>query len=227
MSISDAIIENNNTDIETDNVVQINPPSESSESSESSVSNESNDEKCSVCLLSIDSDSYTTNCNHTFCKVCIEEWFNNNHNDCPMCRTRINECIHNYENTKIKIYFLNNNENNQNQDNRIELENRILRNIVKRYNCSLCFILGLFLWDKLTNYNCIRNYNLLKSEYDILFENYKALNNSYNNLYNKDFCSYDINDMNDYVDISLYSYHKIIGVCSIPVEYLYSCIINN
>lgn len=216
MSISDAIIENNSSEIENDS--ELNSPNESSGS---------NDEKCSVCLSSINSDSYTTNCNHTFCKGCIEEWFDNNHSDCPMCRTRINECIHNYENTKIKIYFLNNNENNQNHNNRIELENRILRNIVKRYNCSLCFILGLFLWNKFSSYNCIRNYNLLKSDYDILLENYKALNNSYSNLYNKDFCSYDINEMNDFVDISLYSYQKIIGVCSIPVEYLYSCIINN
>lgn len=219
MSITDMIVNNNNTEIEND--LELNSPNESS------ASNDSNNEKCSVCLSSINSDSYTTNCNHTFCKDCIEEWFNNNHSDCPMCRTRINECIHNYENTKIKIYFLNNNDNNQNRNNRLDVENRILRNILKRYNCSLCFVLALFFWDKLSNYSCIRNYNLLKSDYDILLENYKALNNSYSNLYSKDFCSYDINEMNDSVDISLYSYQKIMGICSIPVEYLYSCIINN
>ena len=84
MSITDMIVNNNNTEIEND--LELNSPNESS------VSNGSNDEKCSVCLSSMDSDSYTTNCNHTFCKGCIEEWFNNNHSDCPMCRTRINEC---------------------------------------------------------------------------------------------------------------------------------------
>ena len=221
MSISDTIIENNSPEIEND--LELNSPNESSGT------NESSDEKCSVCLSSMDSDSYTTNCNHTFCKDCIEEWFNNNHSDCPMCRTRINECIHNNDNTKIKIYFLNNNNinNRNNHNNRLELENRILRNVVKRYNCSVCFILGLFLWEKLTNYSCISNYNLLKGEYDSLSENYIELNNSYSNLYNKDFCSYDINEMSDFVDVSLYSYQKIIGVCSIPVEYLYSCVINN
>ena len=62
MSISDVIIENNSSEIEND--LELNSPNESSESSESSVSNDSNNEKCSVCLSSINSDSYTTNCNH-------------------------------------------------------------------------------------------------------------------------------------------------------------------
>lgn len=186
-------------------------------------------EKCSICLSSMGSDSYITNCNHTFCRECIEEWFNNNHNDCPMCRSQIRECKHNSENTKIKIYFLNNsdNSNNERQIIRSQLENRVLRNIVKRYNCSLCFIFGLFLWNRWAYSECITSFSELKDEYDILLENYSNLNNSYNNLYNKDYCSYDINEMNDSIDISLYSYQKIIGICSIPVEYLYSCVINN
>jgi len=216
------------TDIIVNNTSEIDINTELDRSTESS----DNDEKCPVCLSLIDTDSYTTNCNHTFCSNCIEEWFDNNHSDCPMCRSHIKECLHNTENTKIKIYFLNNDnndniDNNERRNNRFELENRILRNVVKRYNYSICFVLGIFIWDKISDYSCISNYNLLKSEYDILFENYKELNSSYNNLYDKDFCSYDINEMNDFVDISLYSYQKIIGVCSVPVEYLYSCIINN
>ena len=173
MSITDTIVNNNTSDIEINTELSI-----STESSD-------NDEKCSICLSSINTDSYTKDCNHTYCRNCIEEWFDNNHTDCPMCRSHINECLHNTENTKIKIYFLNNgnNENNVRGNNRLELENRILRNVVKRYNCSLCFVFGIFLWEKISQYNCINNYNLLKSEYDILSENYKELNSTYNNLY--------------------------------------------
>ena len=33
--------------------------------------------------------------------------------------------------------------------------------------------------------------------------------------------------MSDFVDISLYSYQDLLGICRIPINYLYSCIINN
>ena len=45
---------------------------------------------CSICLESIsDENVCTTNCNHKFCKLCLDLWFDNKHSSCPICRTNI------------------------------------------------------------------------------------------------------------------------------------------
>lgn len=44
---------------------------------------------CSICLENHSHlDTITTNCNHTFGKVCINQWLNRN-NSCPLCRSVI------------------------------------------------------------------------------------------------------------------------------------------
>ena len=49
------------------------------------------DNECSICL-----DIYKENdfliklkCNHMFHKECLEPWFNNNNNSCPLCRYKL------------------------------------------------------------------------------------------------------------------------------------------
>ena len=45
---------------------------------------------CSICLESIDDENVcTTNCNHTFCKQCLDTWFDQKRLSCPMCRGNI------------------------------------------------------------------------------------------------------------------------------------------
>ena len=39
---------------------------------------------CSICLETIINNK-KLDCNHEFCKTCIDFWLNN-HNNCPMCR---------------------------------------------------------------------------------------------------------------------------------------------
>jgi hypothetical protein len=45
---------------------------------------------CPICYDDIKDNIYITNCNHKFCKKCINKWFNNKINvTCPLCRTII------------------------------------------------------------------------------------------------------------------------------------------
>ena len=48
------------------------------------------DKTCSICLQSIlPVDLCRTNCNHEFCKECLDHWFNSKRSSCPLCRTDI------------------------------------------------------------------------------------------------------------------------------------------
>lgn len=43
---------------------------------------------CAICLEENVNTCIKTECSHIFCKSCITEWFRN-HNECPMCRNKI------------------------------------------------------------------------------------------------------------------------------------------
>ena len=49
---------------------------------------------CSICLHTIN-ELCQTNCNHHFCKDCLDTWFNAKKNTCPLCRSDIEYFIHN------------------------------------------------------------------------------------------------------------------------------------
>jgi len=61
---------------------------------------------CSVCLGDISYNNLCkTECNHLFCKDCLDKWFNKNKISCPMCRNDIK--YFNYkgvENRIVPIY---------------------------------------------------------------------------------------------------------------------------
>jgi hypothetical protein len=40
---------------------------------------------CEICYEKI-KNKFVTECNHTFCKKCIEKWCENYNNNCPKCR---------------------------------------------------------------------------------------------------------------------------------------------
>jgi hypothetical protein len=57
------------------------------------------DNNCPICFNEIHSDNkYTTECNHEYCKDCLNNWFDKGKNTCPNCRRIIkylnNETIH-------------------------------------------------------------------------------------------------------------------------------------
>ena len=52
-------------------------------------------EKCSICLEITENEQITTECDHVFCKECIELYLKNN-NTCPNCRNEIKKLYNNY-----------------------------------------------------------------------------------------------------------------------------------
>ena len=55
--------------------------------------------ECPICFNNInDNNKCITDCNHIYCKDCLNNWFEKNKVDCPICRKKI-------------IYYNNNNEN--------------------------------------------------------------------------------------------------------------------
>jgi hypothetical protein len=190
-------------------------------------------EECSICLSKIDENSYLTNCNHSFCQSCLEDWFRANHISCPLCRCEITECNHNKDNTKIKIYVTNDtNVTNDTIDNsqmilNLRSGNQALRNILRRYNFTFGLVFSLYIWDKWGYYNILQNYNIANGQRSELQAELELLNTSYMNCMDREQCVYNIQDMKETVAISLYEYHNLLGICSVPVNYLYSCILNN
>ena len=46
---------------------------------------------CTICMkeeLNND-DIYTTDCKHSFCKECLDDWFKRGNQTCPLCRSYI------------------------------------------------------------------------------------------------------------------------------------------
>jgi len=70
---------------------------------------------CSICFNYISKeDICKTNCNHEFCKTCLDLWFDKNKLSCPMCRTQIQYFNHNGINNRViciiqKERYINNN----------------------------------------------------------------------------------------------------------------------
>jgi len=57
---------------------------------------------CSICLAPILSDDLCiTDCNHEFCKECLDKWFNENKLSCPLCRSTIEYFNYNNINNRI------------------------------------------------------------------------------------------------------------------------------
>ena len=72
--------------------------------------------ECSICLNElIEKNTCTTGCNHKFCKVCLDEWFNSKKLSCPLCREEIKNFE--YQNEKNRIVCIIQNEQQPNRRN--------------------------------------------------------------------------------------------------------------
>jgi len=62
-------------------------------------------EECAICLVNEinEVEKCRNDCGHTFCKSCIDTWFDRGNNNCPMCRQEINYFDHN--NTHYRVIF--------------------------------------------------------------------------------------------------------------------------
>ena len=59
--------------------------------------------ECAICLTNdiVQLDKCITQCNHNFCKPCLDTWFDRGKNTCPMCRQRIRYFTYNGSSTRI------------------------------------------------------------------------------------------------------------------------------
>ena len=85
---------------------------------------------CSICLEDIiDKNICLLNCNHPFCKKCIDDYLKLNNTNCPNCRQDISS--YQFNNINYQLIFINDEENN-NQNQEISL----LRNQLHIFNTS-------------------------------------------------------------------------------------------
>ena len=75
--------------------------SDCSDCNDCSDSSDRND--CSVCLTEniLPTNKCITECNHQFCKDCLDGWFNKGKLTCPMCRKPLQYYNYNGENIRI------------------------------------------------------------------------------------------------------------------------------
>lgn len=101
---------------------------------------------CSICLSNNINilNTYITNCNHSFCKSCLINWFNNNKYTCPLCRTIITQ----YKNDNItnNLIFIRNNsiENIRNISNNLN-NDMLYQNMRLKVCLSFVFVISFFL----------------------------------------------------------------------------------
>ena len=82
-----------------ENTQNINQEEKKQDEEIEEVSSNDDEDECSICLCE-KIDETKINCNHTFCKECIEQWEKNN-KSCPLCRKSFTK----------KIYLIKKNKN--------------------------------------------------------------------------------------------------------------------
>ena len=164
-------------------------------------------ENCPICF-NIINENTTTNCGHSFCNSCIEEWFNKGNSECPMCRQRVSYFMLNGE--KFKTFF-NNNENDTNNNGinaRLYLHNKKLKVI----NC----LLWIVVFYELIN-NIMKSFTINdQSETINIYE--KNLTECNNELYLKN---------ENIVEIKAYNpIMHMLQSCYVPFYYINKCLGN-
>ena len=143
---------------------------------------------CTICMKEElkNEDIYTTDCNHIFCKECLDDWFQRGNQTCPLCRSLVDTYKYNDENYKLILHTIERDTNiNQINLNDLINHNIIVRNIVKK-NIRLRFygfaISILFLY-MINNYlYALQSINILKNELNICNLNNTHLRDSLDQL---------------------------------------------
>ena len=130
--------------------------------------------KCSICLEEIINKS-TTNCNHSFCFNCLNEWLSKNKNTCPICRRQLKNYINNGNNTMIISIPINNNNGNLNDIDfglihsqlirdtllrKLYFDYKKLKNFLYFISCGFLYTFVLYLKTRNDNSHLIEELNL-------------------------------------------------------------------
>jgi len=143
-------------------------------------------DSCTICMKEDlnNNNIYTTDCNHIFCKDCLDDWFQRGNNSCPLCRSEINTYSYKDEKYKLIIHKIENNiQTNQISlteliNNNINVRNIIRKNIRLRFygfSISLLFLYYLNQYLFISSKN-----NELSSELDDCILNSTDLKNNLN-----------------------------------------------
>jgi len=128
---------------------------------------------CSICFEDYSvNDTYNTECNHMFCKGCLDDWFSRGNKCCPLCRTEIDEYNDSDIHYKLVIYEKVVSGNNVNTERMMNIIN--VQNIRLRIYTFIYFILFSY---SVYRYVVNRNYDNIKENYTICLENNTQLNN--------------------------------------------------
>tara|TARA_Y100001970_G_scaffold257415_1_gene336096 strand:- start:937 stop:1515 length:579 start_codon:yes stop_codon:yes gene_type:complete len=183
---------------------------------------ESSELSCSICLNDkIDNEILcNTNCNHSFCKECLQDWFHQGKNTCPICR----QVLQSYMVQEQKTQLITIESRRTPTIDNVLINGQSARDIIRTLinsNIKLRYMMYMF---GLSGILMLSFYLGLKNNYEELLLNYHQCRNNYTELYRENI---DIHNMlND---------HKIVGIvydsnhyklCTIPELYYNSCFEN-
>ena len=178
--------------------------------------------ECSICLIDNipENEKCINNCGHTFCKSCIDNWFNSGKNICPMCRQIIT--YFDYHNEKYRVIFnTSNTSNTSNASNASNITiNPSLVSVDRRiYNAFRLFVLGLsvFMGSQLFMIQSLyhQKYNLIDNLNNCLYNNTHLHNTIQLNH------MIDLSDQ-DYIFMKQ-SHSNNVYFCKIPIYYINQC----
>ena len=123
---------------------------------------------CAICLNDDfnEEDTYKTECNHIFCKKCLDDWFSRGNNCCPLCRTEINEYMDNDNHYKLVIYER---EIVSTPGDIQVIRSLLLQNLRLRVYMGISFVIFLVY---------LYQYYSVLNDYDNLSQNYKLCSNN-------------------------------------------------
>jgi len=164
---------------------------------------------CSICLEeNIEEEELsTTNCSHSFCNKCLEDWLNNGKYSCPLCRNEMKSFITNNIQTRILPVLIGSDMSTINNIPVSTIHTLAYYNARLRCGLYLSIVASVILsydyWDLLDRYNqCATN---LTRQGDI-----------YNDIYN------DI--YREQIPVALYDKDYVsLRICDIPQYYYNKC----
>jgi len=172
------------------------------------LSSSSENYTCSICLEeNIEEQLSTTNCSHTFCNKCLEDWLNKGKYSCPLCRSDIKTFTTNDKETRIFPVLVG---SNMPMINNIPVST-IMTNLAYynvRLKCGLYLSFGAFVI--LCNY-----YARNKYDYSDLLDTYKQ-------------CVTNLTTYQDtyrgFIQTGVYdtTYHSL-QICTIPLYFYNKC----
>ena len=137
---------------------------------------ESDKLSCTICFGEnfTDDDTYKTECNHIFCKNCLDTWFSRGNKCCPLCRSDINGYQDSVNHYKLVIYERQN--NNQTRNESVLLAQRLIADNLK-LKFYMWFSFAIYVLYFYQYYSLLNNYDRLVNTYQKCYNNNTVIEN--------------------------------------------------